>query len=238
MKTKLTILKLTLLLSLALPMSSFAKTYALYLCGGSTATLQPTIPGINPADVVIWNDFTTGTGTVLKTGSGTDMNFTIPANLPAGEHIYRVNAVSASPNSCIGDYKEFVFYVLPAITVNLTLQATPNYCENAAAPLSVITANPNTLDPSITDIEFTYTWTGSNASGPITPISSIGSASGNTFSLTTTTAGTYTFGTTAVYALKSGATGVLRTDCTATSATSGAVTVTPKPTQPTIITIL
>ena len=147
MKTKLTTLRLIVILALMLPISAFAKSYPLYLCGTGTATLEPAIAGIAPTDQVIWVDVTGGSNTTLKTGSGTDMNFTIPTGLSVGEHIYRVHSVSASPNSCTGDYTEFQFYVLPPITVGLSTPTNANYCEASSGSnsSSSITATTNTL---------------------------------------------------------------------------------------------
>jgi hypothetical protein len=237
MKTKLTTLKLILILGFMLPMSTFAKSYALYLCGGATATLQPAIAGVALADQVIWVDVTGGTNTTLKSGTGADMNYSIPNNLAVGEHTYRVHSVSASPNSCTGDYTEFVFYVLPPITVTLSNPTNANYCEAASGTntSSSITATTNTLDPSLTDVSFNYLWTGTKG-GTTVDVTTIGTgATTSTYVLNTTAPETYIFKAAANYAVSSG---VLKSGdnsgCAVTSAASSPIKVTPKPAAPTI----
>nr|WP_068891656.1 hypothetical protein [Pedobacter panaciterrae] len=239
MKAKSTILKLIVILALMLPITAFAKSYPLYICGATTtATLQPAITGVAPTDQVIWVDVTGGTNTTLKTGSGTDMNYTIAAGLAAGEYTYRVHSVSASPNSCTGDYTEFQFYVLPPITVTLSNPTNENYCEASSGTntSSSITATTNTLDASLTDVDFAYLWTGTKGGSTI-DVSTIGTGeTTKTYTLNTTATGSYVFNAAAHYTVASG---VLKsttgnTGCSVTSASSLPVTVTPKPAQPTI----
>ncbi len=239
MKTKFSIFKLIVILTLVLPVSAFAKSYPLYICGTTTtATLQPTITGVAPTDQVIWVDVTGGVNNTLKTGSGTDMNYTIQAGLTAGEYTYRVHSVSASPNSCTGDYTEFQFYVLPPITVSLSTPTNENYCEASSGTntSSSITASTNTLDASLTDVDFGYLWTGTKGGSTI-DVTTIGTGeTTKTYTLNTTATGSYVFNAAAHYTVSSG---VLKSSsgnagCSVTSANSSPITVTPKPSQPTI----
>lgn len=240
MKTKSTTLKLIVILALMLPITAFGKTYPLYICGTTTtATLKPTIENIAPTDEVIWVDVTGGANTTLKTGSGTDMNYTIQAGLPSGEYIYRVHSVSANPIVCTGDYTEFQFYVLPPITVSLSTPTNQNYCEeeSGSEKSSMITATTNTLDASLTEVGFGFLWTATSGTpAAAIDVTTIGTGeTTNTYTLTTKVADTYLFKAAAHYTVSSG---VLKSadnaGCAVTSANSLPITVTPKPGQPTI----
>jgi hypothetical protein len=236
MKKIFTKLSLIALLSVIVPIGSYAASYALYLCGTSTATLQPAIPGITATDQVVWVDVTGGTNVPLKTSTGTDVNFTTPLGLSVGEHNYRVHVVSSAAGACVGDVTDFTFYVLPPITVDLTGPTVPNYCANTTTPSSVITAAPGALNAALTDLEYAVTWTGEKNAVALDAagLTAAGAASGLTFTATTNAIGSYTFKAAATYRLKSGATGTVKSDCSTTSAASTPIVVSPQPVAPTI----
>lgn len=236
MKKTLTKLILIALLSIALPIGSYAATYALYLCGNTTATLQPAIPGIGLTDEVIWVDVTGGTNVPLKTATGTNVGFTTPTGLAVGEHTYRVHVKSMAPGACESEVSDFVFYVLPPITVDLIAPTLPAYCANVTSPSSVIEATTGPADATLTDIGYTLTWTGEKNAVALDAagLATVGTASNTSFTATTNVIGSYVFKAAATYTLKAGATGVLKTDCSTTSAPSTAIVVSPQPAKPTI----
>jgi hypothetical protein len=237
MKRTFTKLSLIALLSIALPLGSQAASYALYLCGGSTATLQPGIAGIGVTDEVIWVDVTGGTNTPLKTATGANVGFTTPAGLAVGEHTYRVHVKSAAPGACESEVTDFVFYVLPPITVDLKTPTVPAYCTNTSTPSSVVEAEMGpAANAALTDIEYALTWTGEKNAVALDAagLALVGSGTNTAFTATTTAIGSYTLKAKATYVLKAGAPGTIKSDCTTTSAASTAIVVSPQPAKPVI----
>ncbi len=236
MKTT-TYLKIVVLIALFLQGKAFAQTYPVYLCGTATVTLKPTSVTINTGDQIVWVETTSGSDVTVQTG--TTQNYTTPTNLSLGEHSYKVYLVSASPNSCPGDASTvYKIYKLPTSTLSLATPSLPRYCENAGLNSTMVaTSAPTVTLP--TGVSYNYTWTATKDGSSIAS-SSVGSnaTSGltNTFTVNTTTPGTYVLGVAANYAVPSGST-LKSSDsagCSVTESTTNQVVVAPKPGQPTI----
>lgn len=252
MKTKSTTLRLIAVafFLFALPFSVLADSYPLYLCGGATANLKPdaTVEAtLAVGDKVVWQewslaDLPIGTATELSvTTAGTAPVFTLSNSLSSGEHRFKVFIISAAPNTCSGDVSpSYNLYVLPEATVTLGTPSNASFCQGASNPTtqsSVIPANATAIAPALTDVSYTYTWTATKDGGAVTDVTTIGVASGNTFTLNNTAgAGAYVFTASIKYAV---AAGVLKSSdsdgCVKTSGASSTITVTPKPSTPTIV---
>lgn len=251
MKTKLTQLIIILMFLFALPAASFAASYPLYLCGGATANLKPD-PTVEAAlavgDKVMWQEFqadgTTPIGTVVTlpvTVAGTAPAFTTSTSLATGEHTYKVFVISASPNTCTGDVSDpFKLYVLPSAAVSIGAPTNPTYCEAASGTnqSSVLTATATpAIDPSLTDVSYTYTWTATKDASPVADVTTIGNQSANVFTLNTAVKGSYIFTVGIKYTIAAGQ-GTLKSadnnGCVQTSSASTPVVVTPKPGKPSI----
>jgi len=251
MKRKLTQLSAILVFLFALPMATFAASYPLYLCGGATANLKPD-PAVEAAlavgDQVMWQEFqtdgTTPIGTAVSlpvTVAGTAPAFTTATSLATGEHTYKVFVISASPNTCTGDVSDpFKLYVLPSSSVSLGAPSNANYCEAASGTnqSSVITATASpAIDPSLSDVSYTYTWTATKDAAAVADITTIGSQATNVFTLNTTAKGSYVFTVGIKYTIAAGQ-GTLKSadnnGCVQTSSPSTPVVVTPKPGKPSI----
>jgi hypothetical protein len=248
MKTKINKIGLILMLLFVLPVATFAVSYPLYLCGGATANLKPD-PTVEAAlgvgDRVMWQEFDAsgapiGTVTPLTvTVAGTAPSFTTISTLSTGEHTYKVFVISASPNTCTGDVSDpFKLYVLPTASVSLGAPSNGNYCEAASGTnqSSVITATATpTIDASLTDVSYTYTWTATKDGSAVTDVTTIGTQATNVFTMNTNVKGSYIFTTAIKYTVASG---TLKSadgnGCVHTSAPSTPIVVTPKPGKPTI----
>lgn len=252
MKTKFTNLRLIAVafFLFALPFSVLADSYPLYLCGGATANLKPDVTveaGLAVGDQVVWQEWSTadapiGTATPLSvTVAGTAPVFTVSNSLSTGEHRFKVFIISASPNTCSGDVSPaFSLYVLPEATLALGTPSNASFCQGASNPTtqsSVIPANATAIAAALTDVSYAYTWTATKGGVAVGDVSTIGVASGNTFTLNNTAgAGAYIFTASIKYVV---AAGVLKSGdtngCVKTSAPSSTITVTPKPATPTIM---
>lgn len=257
MKTNLKTLKhLAIAFTLfALPFNAIADSFDLYLCGSGTAGLIPDVAvtgTLKANDQLIWQEFTSAG---VPTGSATTITvvtnavappFTV-TGLAVGAHYYKVHVVTASANSCAGDVSPaFNVYSLPAPGVALAAPTTTFCAENSNATLnsSVITATATALAPILTDVSYEFTWTATKDAGVVGDVTTIGAIGAittpvnvNTFTLNNTAGtGAYIFKAAVVYKVS---TGTLRGDtgvgCTAESAASPTITVTPKPGTPTIV---
>ncbi|WP_316820717.1 hypothetical protein [Pedobacter gandavensis] len=262
MKTNLKNLKLiAIAFSLfALPFNALADSFDLYLCGTGTAGLipDPTVTGTLKAnDQLIWQEFTSAGA---PTGSATTVTvvtnavappFTV-TGLAVGAHYYKVHVVTASANSCAGDVSPaFNVYSLPAPGVALGAPTNTSFCaENSNATLnsSTITATATALAPVLSDVGYEFTWTATKDAGSgavaVADVTTVGSIAAittpvnvNSFTLNSTAgSGAYVFKAAVKYKVSSGTLrGDNGTGCTAESAASSTITVTPKPGTPTII---
>jgi hypothetical protein len=230
-----------LLLTIAFNGEAIGQTYQIYLCDNGAATLQPnvTTPAtIAATDTLVWTNVTTGT--IVKK-LGTAPNFDIPTNLSPGAYSYTV--AIKSPAGCLGDPSAATtVYKLPAFATTLSTPSALLYCTNAATPTSTILA---TVTPAATlpsGVTFNYAWSSSTANPDVFSnaegvIGADNSSTGttNTFTMTTTTVGDHKLRTTVNYVVASG---TFRSGdsagCAGVSTNTQSVTVSPKPTQPTI----
>ncbi len=236
MKTK-PYLKILLFAALFIQGNAFAQTYPVYLCGNATVILKPTLVTINTGEQIVWVETTSGSDVQVQ--SGTTQNYTTPTNLTVGEHSYKVYIISAAPNSCPGDASAiYKIYKLPTSTLTLATASLPRYCENAGLNSTMVaTSAPASSLP--TGVSYNYTWTATKDGASIAS-SSVGSnaTSGltNTFTVNTTTPGSYALTVAANYEVPSGST-LKSSDnagCSEPASATNTVVVAPKPGQPTI----
>lgn len=234
----------TLIIILCISVNSKAQTYyPVYLCNGGTATLHtPEEGGLTNGDKVYW--YLNGTQVAEKTYDGTlnSTNYVTPNNLAHGVNSYTSRILSVA--NCWGDMSDpFQVYQLPTKTLELTTSKT-TYCGEDASLSSVITATTTPLHSLPDGIEYEYVWTATKNGTAVSPLSGIGTDAGlkaavNTFTLTTTGAGTYVFNATVKYVKATGNTGVLKSGdnlgCETAATAIQTVTVTPKPAKPTIV---
>lgn len=242
----------------AVPFNALADSFDLYLCGAGTAGLSPDLAvtaTLKANDQLIWQEFTSAG---VPTGSPTTVNvatdgvappFTVTA-LAVGAHYYKVHVVTANPTSCAGDVSPaFNIYALPAPGVTLAAPTT-TFCEANSNPTlqsSVITATATALAPILSDVTYGFTWTATKDAAAVADVTTIGAISAldplavniNKFTLNNTAGkGAYIFKAAVQYVIPAGK-GTFRGDntagCTAESAASPTITVTPKPGTPTII---
>jgi hypothetical protein len=218
--------------------SAFAQTYPVYLCGTATVTLKPTNVTIT-GEQIVWVETTTGSDVPVQ--SGTTQNYTTPTNLSVGEHSYKVYLVSAAPNSCPGDASTvYKIYKLPTSTLTLAGASLPRYCENSGSNSTMVATSAPAAGQSLpTGVGYAYTWTATKDGASIAS-SSVGSnatsAFTNTFTVNTTTTGTYVLSVAANYTVPTGST-LKSSDsagCSVTATGTNTITVAPKPGQPTI----
>lgn len=230
-KIKLT---LALLFALAMPTSIFAAD--IYVCGNGTVTLKYTgAYTLAAGDRVIWQQVDAA-GDPISTSAAIPKTYTSAATdtdlgltggtgdlASPGEVFYRANVISASPAECTGDLSTPIsVYMLPAITVDLG-STSSNYC--AGATPTVITALTNATSLP-TGFAVTLNWAGSTGGA-------VDAVDNTKYNMSAATAGSHTVTVNATYnntsgkLLKSGS-----TSCTTTG--SKTITVSPKPSAPTI----
>lgn len=231
MKTKTLTLKLSVfLLFLFASFAANAQTPQVYLCGTGQAVLIPDFGTYTlvAGDRVIWSEIGGGGAAVTSTFPASP-NFTTPAGLSDGAHTYKVSVIPADVNACPGDASDdYVVYKLPTTTIALN-STVDLYCTDAPTR-SVITAAPVVTPP--TGVTFDYVWS-ATLGGTAVDITTLGSASGSTFSLqANVTPGAYTF--TAVGTYNTGAVPIRPAASCATTSSTKTITVTAKPGKPTI----
>lgn len=263
MKTNLKTLKLIAIAFtlFALPFSASADAFDLYLCGAGTAGLSPDVAvtgTLKANDQLIWQEFSDAAGntpignptTVNVATDGVAPPFTV-TGLAVGSHYYKVHVVTANPNACSGEVSDpFKVYSLPAPGVSLAAPTSTSFCEANSNPTtqnSVIIATATALAGVLTDVTYGFTWSGTKDAAAITDVTTIGTIAAivptavnvNQYTLNSTAGkGAYIFKAAVNYVIPTGK-GAFRGDtgigCTAESAASPTINITPKPGTPTII---
>ncbi|RYY30739.1 MAG: hypothetical protein EOP46_21285 [Sphingobacteriaceae bacterium] len=246
MKTIIKTIFATLIVMLGVSAKSNAQTYyPVYLCDGGTATLHmPEETTLTTGDKVYWylNGSTTPVAEREYNGTANSTDYVTPNNLGHGVNTYTSRILSVA--NCWGDMSEaFQVYQLPSKTLALTTNKT-TYCGDDATLNSVITATTTPLHALPDGIEYEYVWSATKNGTALTPLSGIGTegtskTAVNTFTLTTTGAGTYVLNATVKYVKTVANTGALKSGdnkgCETPATTTQTVTVTPKPVKPTIV---
>ncbi|ALL07417.1 hypothetical protein AQ505_19135 [Pedobacter sp. PACM 27299] len=258
MKTKfktLSLIAITFIL-FALPFSSSAASFALYLCGGATAGLIPDAAvnaTLKNGDKIMWQEFDAAGNTpigspitVTVAADATPLPFTVGSGLSVGAHYFKVFIIAVNPNNCSGDLSDpFSLYVLPTAAVAIGTPSQTSFCEANSNPTtqnSVLTATATALDAALTDVTYAFTWTATKDAAAVTDVTTIGAigpvspVNVNTFTLNNTAGhGAYIFKAGVKYVIAPG-NGVLKSPsdlgCPAESAASATITVTPKPGKP------
>lgn len=244
MKTIIKTIFATLIVMLSVSAKTQAQTYyPVYLCDGGTAILRtPEETTLTSGDKVYW--YLNGTQVAEKEYNGTanSTDYTTPNNLAHGVNSYTSRILSAA--NCWGDMSDpFLVYQLPSKTLALTTSKT-TYCGDDATLSSIITATTTPLHALPDGIEYEYVWSATKNGTAVSPLSGIGTdgqskTAINTFTLTTTGAGTYVFNATVKYTKTAANTGVIKSGdnkgCETTATATQTVTVTPKPVKPTIV---
>lgn len=239
--TSKTYLKILIIALFITQGKAFAQTYPVYLCGTSASvTLVPNAV-INTGDRIVWVETTGGVNTEVQ--NSTSPNFVTPAGLSVGEHSYQVHIISAAPAGCAGDPSdEYKIYQLPSTTITLAAPTLANYCSvitPAASSAIVATSTPGQTLPQ--DVTYAYTWTATKGGTAVADVTTIGSVSTssntltNTFTLNTTSVGVYALTASSKYVVPTGST-LKSSDgqgCVNTT-TPETVTVSPQPAKPTI----
>jgi hypothetical protein len=248
MKTSTKVTLSLFILMIAFQMKAWAQPNV-YLCNTGTATLVPhpenDVNGTYAAtDTLIWKHTFNNVTTAVDTTVGASPNYTTPNNLLAGEHSYTVEVKTAA--TCPSDISTaFKVYKLPSFSVSLANPTVANYCTNGTlGSVLVATVTPAASLPS--DITMDYTWTISKTVNNATSAATLGDVGGavtsnssltNTFTMNTSTVGTYNFVVKAKYVsaanvtIKSGASAA---GCEDTAVNSPNVIVSPKPEKPAI----
>ncbi|MBB6235412.1 hypothetical protein HDC90_000009 [Pedobacter sp. AK013] len=233
-KTTKNYLRIFAFLMFLLPISAFAQTPNVYLCGTGTVKLTPAFTGYTPVagDKIIWTVDGSAQSPVTY-ATAADAIFNVPATLSAGTHTYSVQVQPADANLCPSDASDNT--VVEKLPTPIIAVAAPGsvYCTDQTAT-TVITASK---DASITlpaGVTMTYAWSATLGGTAVTDITTLGTASssGDTFTLKAGVApGAYVFAAVGGYA--TGAVPIVpATTCTATA--SKAITVTVKPGKATI----
>ncbi len=249
MKTIIRTATLAIFLLIGAKLSTYAQTtyYNAYLCDNGTAVLRtPEEASLVAGDKVRWykNGVELPGSPIAYTGANST-NYPIPTDLAVGEHLY--TSAIESAGGCLGDPSDpFSVYKLPTKTLALSSPTNGTYCgDNSAAVLtSQITATTTPASALPAGVGYTYVWSVTKNGIAVDPVSLVGSDNGatsdtNVFTMNATEAGTYVFSATVVYNLTAENTGVLRSGdskgCEVSSTASQTVTVTPKPTKPSIV---
>ena len=217
--------------------------YPVYLCDEGTATLSiPEEKELVAGDKVYWYKDGTQVAMINYNGTTNHTNYVTPKTLSAGVHNYTSRIESAA--GCLGEMSgAFQIYQLPTKTLALTTSKT-SYCGSDGSLSSVITANTMPAEVLPDGIGYEYVWTATKNTTPLTTISGIGvdlasKTELNTFTLNTTDPGTYVFNATVKYVIMAPNTGVLKSGdnkgCEVPASAPQTVTVTPKPSKPTIV---
>jgi hypothetical protein len=236
----------TLVLLLGLTISSYAQYYDLYLCDNVTPKLHtPEENGLTAGDKVHWflDGVLVGTP-IAYTGTAGSTDLVLPATLPANVvHTYTTRI--ETQGGCLGDLSDpYEVYKLPTKTLALT--ATNDvYCAGSSGNQtpkidgSVITATTTPAQTLPAGFEYAYTWTVTENGNPSSPGTADASTTNESkYTMTTTTAGNYTFNATVKYVKTAANTGNFVSPssegCVVSATATKQIRVTPKPGKPTI----
>lgn len=229
-KTTKNYLRIFAFLLFLLPISAFAQTPNVYLCGTGTVKLTPSFAGYTPAvgDKIIWTVDGTAQSPVTY-ATATDVVFNVPATLTAGTHTYSVQVIPADANLCPSDASDnTIVEKLPPPAITVTAPGSI-YCTDQTNT-TVITASKDAALTLPTGVSLVYTWTATKGGVAVSDPTTLGTISGTNNELFTLKAGVapeaYVFTAEGKYAVGS-ALIVPSTSCTATA--SKTITVTAKP---------
>lgn len=247
MKTTITRTALaTLVLLIGLTLQSHAQTYYdVYICGDKSVKLHMLEEStLVNGDKVHWfdeNDNPIGLPITYNGANTTDL--VIPATLAVGLHQYKTRIESLG--GCLGDPSNlYTIYKLPTKELVLT-ENRAAYCaeESNTIKNAEITATTTPAVPLPAGFEYAYTWSVTKDGTPYTPLSDIGTSGNSTtnedkFTMTVKDAGTYVFSATVKYVKTAANTGTLvsadTNGCSVSQTATSQITVTPKPSKPTI----
>lgn len=227
MKTNLTLLKASAIaFFLFISGSAFSATY--YTCVGTTLNLSPSAA---PANITYSWD-------IKKDGAASPgATATAPTSFTdAGSYeVILISTATAGSGICAPDPVSNTIIVLAAPTITLAAP-TAAYCEGSGDNTSSIITPTAGGAPSGTDVAYEYSYTVTRG-GTTVLLSDVGTVDATTGVLTMTirTAGEYSITGSVKY--KQGASSTipyLGAGCPTNTASPTTITVTPKPTQPTV----
>ncbi len=212
--------------------ATFADTF--YICNGASLNLNP---AATPDITYSWDvkdvDGVTSLSGYPRTA--------VPTTLPTTPGTYKILLISTANSAtvCAPDVVENNFVVLPTLAITLGAPTNASYCETSTTTSSQITQSASTVPTgtgSDLEIEYSYMVSKDGATavdGTTTGLGSIDAA--GKYTLSTTTPGVYVITGSVKYKQKTGFTNALlnASGCPVTSTTQ-TVTVTAKPTKPTI----
>jgi len=232
MKTKITFLKMSLLLASFLIVSTSAMAATFYTCSGTTLNLGVT--NLPAGTSALWDVKKDGAQFAGYPSATAPTSFTDPGSY----EVILVSQTDAASGQCSSDPVSNTIIILPPLAFSLNAPSNPVYCEaNGTVNSSEINQTGATL-PAVSgsDLILEYSYSVNNGTTTVngTDVGTIDQATGK-FTLTTTTPGTYTI--TGKVKYKQAATftnALLGTGCEVTATTTQTVTVTAKPGQPTV----
>lgn len=219
-----------------LPLGALAQTppVNVYLCGTGQATFTPTFPGytLSTNDQIIWKVDGVEQTPIAYSGSNGSITTSASLTAQAAPHTYSVKVFPADQNLCPSDYSDDILVQkLPDPAIALVSTGT-NYCVDNSGNI-VITASPNGITlPS--GVSMAYVWSATLAGTPVANMASLGTASGDKFTVASTgvAVGAYVFKAVGSYAIAGGIPIVPTASCSAEATT--AITITAKPGKATI----
>ncbi len=258
--TKLLRMSAATALSLALATPSAMAQTDIYVCEDGTVILGYSGDySLETGDEVVWQKWDTGTDApdgaptaLTYSGDPTSVNFEVDGGDlgTVGAHHYRMYVIATDPNSCGSDLSDPVeVYKLPALTLALGAPSVDEYCEATTNPelnqpaSSDIIATTSPAETLPAGIPLVYAWTAEHDDVAVPDVNGIGSFTANnasateltnTFTMNTTTVGTYEFTATVTYAAQTSGGVLIKGGCETASTNTQTVEVTAKPDKPTI----
>lgn len=230
-------LRIFAFLMFLLPLGAFAQTATTvnaYLCGTGTVKLTPNLAAIGytpvNGDGIVWT--VDGVAQASVAYNGSNAFYQIDASLVPGLHKYSVQIVPANTNLCPSTPSDMtVIAKLPPPVIAVNAPASV-YCTDNVGAVAVKASNTATIPVEITGVTTQYVWTAKKGTDIITDLTTLGTISGDTFTLKGGIAdGVYTF--TAAGSYSTGGIQIVPADaCTDSGSTT--ITVTVKPGKATI----